>query len=95
MVWILENIQRHVDVDGSRTARPQQAERLFHGERQHFNARRLKAFLDEGPDHRREIALKITPGFLERHAVELRGWHIARDREERRRIHHRAGERDG
>ena len=90
----LENIERHVDVHRSGAAAAQEAECLLDRERQHFHARRLKALLHQGADDRREIALEIAAGFLERHAVELGGGHVAGDREKRGRIHHGPRERD-
>ena len=92
--FLLEHVERHVDVDRAGPAVAQQPERLFHRERQHLHSGRLEAALDIGPDHRGIVALEVAARLLERVAVELRRGYVAGDGKKGRGIHHRVGERD-
>ena len=93
VVFLLEDVERDVDVHRPGPPRQHRGHRLPQRERQHVDAGRLEAPLHHRPDDVREIGLEVLVDLLERRAVELRGRHVGGDREHRRRVGQRAGER--
>jgi hypothetical protein len=93
VVFFLEHVERHVDVHRTGTTGQHGRRRLPQSERQHVDARRLKAALHHRAHDIHEIGLKVPVDLLKRTAIELRRRHIRGDGQKCRGIRQRAGER--
>ena len=81
-----EHVERHVEHHRARAAGHHRLPCLPHRERHHLAARRLVDALADAAHGRREVGLALAVHLLERAAIELAGWHVAGDREERNRV---------
>ena len=93
LCFFLEQVVRHVEIDGPRPAAGRRRNGLPQGERQHVDARGLEASLHHRTHHIGEVGLVVSVQLLERAAVELRGRHVGGDREKCGGVSLRHGER--
>ncbi|MGC2200136.1 MAG: hypothetical protein WA633_08335 [Stellaceae bacterium] len=90
----LEDVERGVDDDRTRSPGDHRLPRLSDGLRHLLTARRLKHLLAHGPHGGWIVGLVLPVEFLEGAAVELHRRHVAGDRKERHRIEIRVGKRN-
>ena len=81
VVFLLKDVERHVDIYGARPAGQHRGHRLAQRQRQHVDAGWLETTLHHRAQHVDEIGLKMPVDLLERAAVELRGRHVGGDGE--------------
>ncbi len=91
---LLEDVEGHVEHDGTGPPGDHRFPGLADGERHHVAARRLEHALAAGAHGRRIVGLIVAIELLEGAAVELAGGHVAGHGQERHRVEIGIGERD-